>query len=488
MIAQVLAALVLPQTINLDAFVTDAMPRYNVPGAAVGVIQDGKVITLAGYGYREHGKPATVDPDTAFQLASVTKTFTAALAGTFVDEGALGWDDPIINVLPEFVGYDPATTRVMSMRDLLAHRTGWPAFTGDLFDSLGYSRSEVLRRLRFFKPTFPLRQTATYSNVGYFTAGEVCAKAGKGSWNDLMRQRLLTPLGMTRTLTVAKEFGRGNSSKNHAMVNRQLTVIPHPEQDVLAAAGSLSGSVRDVSQFVAMLLNGGMHGGKRILKPETVNEILARSMVADVGFTEMPPISEDSGFAYGLGVGGYTYRDHHVVEKGGAQAGVRTLIVMVPKLKAGIVILSNMNVTAFPEAVRAFWLDKLLGVDPADHQKQILAANTQIQAMFSGEQGTARTGPSIPFSGDTKSLVGNYHGDLYGDVAVTIQGGRLFVEAGPARYRGELVHSNGGLFFIKWPALLAGPSATTFTIGEDWLAESMTNDDMGTLHRVRAER
>ena len=128
---------------ELDAFISRALKEYEVPGAAVAVVENGKAALVKGYGVRNVTKPGAVDENTIFQLASVTKTLTAAAAATVVDDGKLDWDKPIFNYLPEFVGYDPYMTRWMTERDLLAQRTGWPAFTGDQLDSFGYDRGNI---------------------------------------------------------------------------------------------------------------------------------------------------------------------------------------------------------------------------------------------------------------------------------------------------------------------------------------------------------
>ena len=163
--------------VKLDAFITKALKEYQVPGAAIAVVQNGKAVLVKGYGVRDVTKEGVVDENTIFQLASVTKTLTGAAAATVVDEGKLDWDKPIFNYLPEFVGYDPYMTRWLTERDLLAQRTGWPAFSGDQLDSFGYDRAEILRRLRFFKPRYSLREVAQYSNPGFFLAGEVASRA-----------------------------------------------------------------------------------------------------------------------------------------------------------------------------------------------------------------------------------------------------------------------------------------------------------------------
>ena len=188
----------------LDTFIARTMKEYQVPGAAIAVVQDGKVVLAKGYGVRDVTKPGAVDANTIFQLASVTKSLTATAVATVVDEGKLDWDTPVFNYLPEFVGYDPYMTRWLTERDLLAMRTGWPEFQGDMVDSFGYDRLEILRRLRYFKPRYSLREVAQYSNPGIFVAGEVAGRAANQSWNALVEDRVFKPLAMTRSGTVVK--------------------------------------------------------------------------------------------------------------------------------------------------------------------------------------------------------------------------------------------------------------------------------------------
>src|SRR5215472_9713163 len=321
----VAAAAVIDPVAELDAFIVRALKEYDVPGAAVAVVRDGKVALVKGYGVRSVSKPGAVDENTIFQLASVTKTLTAVVAATVVDEGKLDWDKPIFNYLPEFVGYDPYMTRWLTERDLLAHRTGWPAFSGDQLDSFGYDRAEILRRLRFFKPRYSLREVAQYSNPGFFVAGEVAARCTKQSWNDLVEKRLFKPLEMSRSGTVIKALKDPNATAAHAFVDGKIAVVEPTELDVTGAASSGTSTVADMSKLMLMFLNEGTFKDKRILKPESVAEMFKRSMASAIDFTDLPPISDATGFYYGLGVGSYDYGGYQIIEKGGALAGVRTI-------------------------------------------------------------------------------------------------------------------------------------------------------------------
>src|SRR5437764_10258114 len=235
---------------NLDAFITRALKEYQVPGAAVAVVKDGKMILLKGYGVRNVTKPGAVDENTIFQLASITKTLTGAAAATVVDEGKLDWDKPIFNYLSEFVGYDPYMTRWLTERDLLAQRTGWPEFAGDQLDSFGYDRAEILRRLRFLKPRYSLREVAQYSNPGFFVAGEVAARASGQSWNELVEKRLFAPLEMSRSGTVIKALEDSNATAAHALVDEKPVVVEPSNLDVTGAASSGTSTAADMSKLM----------------------------------------------------------------------------------------------------------------------------------------------------------------------------------------------------------------------------------------------
>src|SRR5437773_6241339 len=470
---------------ELDAFMTRTLKEYQVPGAAIAVVRDGKVALLKGYGLRNVTKPGAVDENTIFQLASVTKTLTAAAAATVVDEGKLDWDKPIFNYLPEFVGYDPYMTRWLTERDLLSQRSGWPAFTGDQLDSFGYDRAEILQRLRFFKPRYSLREVAQYSNPGFFVDGEVAARCAKQSWNDLVEQRLFKPLQMSRSGTVIKALQDPNATAAQALVDGKIVVVEPSELDVTGAASSGTSTAADMSKLLLMFLNKGTYKDKRVLKPETVAEIFKRSMVSAIDFTDLPPISDKTGFYYGLGVGSYDYAGHQIIEKGGALAGVRTTLVLVPDKNAGIVVLANLNLTAFPEAVRAYFLNQLLGMNPEADQKEILARNEQLKKLMAPPPAPKNPGK---FNGTLQSLMGVYENDYYGRCEIVQDGAGLKVQCGPAKYPATLKHWNNGAFMMQFPGATQTPSVTTFMIGEDGTADSFESESLGVFTHVREKK
>ena len=163
---------------DFDDFVNHSMQQYNVPGAAVAIVDGDKVFTR-GYGVRSVDKPQAVDADTLFMLASNSKSFTAALLAIMVDRHKIGWNDHVIDYLPEFVLKDQYATRMCTPKDLLAHRTGLPAFKGDNLEALGFERDDCLRRFRFIEPACSFREEANYSNPGFLTAGMPGGPSGR---------------------------------------------------------------------------------------------------------------------------------------------------------------------------------------------------------------------------------------------------------------------------------------------------------------------
>jgi CubicO group peptidase (beta-lactamase class C family) len=249
---------------DLDAFIARALQAYQVPGAAITVVHDGTVVMAQGYGVRDMTKPGAVDEHTIFQLASVIKSLTGAAAARVVDEGKLNWDTPIFHYVPACVGYDPYMTRWLTERDLLAMRTGWPAYQGDLLDSFGYDRAEILRRLHYFKPRYSLREGAQYSNPGFFVAGEVAGKVANQSWNDLVEQRVFAPLAMTRSGTVVKGLHDRNRSAAHAWIDGNIHVVKPTILDTTGAASSGTSTTSDMPKFMRMLEHGGDVPGRGV--------------------------------------------------------------------------------------------------------------------------------------------------------------------------------------------------------------------------------
>jgi CubicO group peptidase (beta-lactamase class C family) len=467
---------------DLDRFIQAKLAEFQVPGAVVAVIEDGQIKMVKGYGFRDVAKKLPLDENTRFLMASVSKSFTAAAAGTMVDAGKLDWDRPIFNYLPEFTFPTDYPGRNINMRDLLAHRTGWPAFSGDFFDPLGYNRAEILYRLRYLQPTNSLREKANYSNPGYFVAGEVTAKVANQNWNAVVQKRLLDPLEMTNSGLLDADLKSPNAIKGYAVMNGKMGEIEVGSQATMAAAGGLISTGKDMANFVQMLANGGQFKGKTILKSETVDQLFTRTMVSPPTIAELPPISDTTGFAFTLGFGAFTYGGEKIIEKGGALAGVRTVINLIPNRKAGIVVLCNLNFTAFPESVRAYWLAKTLNQPWEADQKTIAGINAQMMKIFQTPEWPKNP---APFPGNVALLPGVYENETYGRMELVAKDGKMFMIGGPAKFTGTVQHWSGGVFALKWPIATVMYDDVTFELDDKNVPIHMTVEGLGVYKRVK---
>jgi CubicO group peptidase (beta-lactamase class C family) len=471
--------------VTLNQFIADAVRQYNVPGAAVAVVQDGTPVLVSGYGVRDVGGNDVVDADTVFQLASNTKPMTAFVLGTLVDEGLIGWDTPIIDVLPELQLQDVYATRHVTLRDVLAHRSGLPAFVGDIVGHLGYDRAEMLRRLRYVQPGASFREVAAYSNLGFFIAGEVVTRLTGRPWEEAMQERLFDAAGMSRSgASLADLPADGNVSANHGRIQGEIRVVEPDDHGVHGSAGSAISTANDMARWMQMLLDGGEAGGQQVIQPETVGEMFAPSMVAETTFTEAPPIDEHAGFSYGMGWGNFHYHGYEVLEKGGALAGIRTVVCLVPRLNMGIAVLANLNLTLQPEAVRAFALEQVLGAPGYDLQQDIAASAAFVDELFVP---VAFPENPVPPSVPLENLAGTYEDQLHGRVEILVVGDALRMEAGPARWPAEMPHFNRDTFLLDWGTVTNVPDPTTFIVGPDGIAVAFENEGLGRFDRVGDE-
>lgn len=206
---------------GLDAYVQRVLASFDTPGAAIGIVKDGRVVLARGYGVRRLGAPEPVDEHTVFQIASNTKAFTAAALAMLVDSGRVAWTDRVVDRMPWFQLSDPWVTREITVEDLLVHRSGLPLGGGDLlWFHADYPRREIVRRLRSVPLATSFRSAYAYDNVLYIAAGELVGELAGSSWDRFLHERIFAPLGMTGTGTSdAERTAAADIAAPHGMVD-----------------------------------------------------------------------------------------------------------------------------------------------------------------------------------------------------------------------------------------------------------------------------
>ena len=266
---------------QIDAYVAKAMDAWGIPGVAVAIVQGDSVMMAKGYGVKELGKPGRVDGHTLFAIGSNTKTTTASLIAMLVDEGKMRWDDPVWKYLPNFRVADAYVSREATIRDLLSHRTDLANDNAVWYGST-LTRSQVVEKLRYLKPEFGFRSRYSYNNLMVAVAGEAAAAAAGTTWENLIQQRLFSPLGMTSSLTSSRMLAPGsNVAAPHMMFRGKQISIAHRDASNVGPAGSVYSSAADLAQYLRMHLGNGVYKGRRLISEQA--EAQMRTLVSPTG-------------------------------------------------------------------------------------------------------------------------------------------------------------------------------------------------------------
>jgi len=470
---------------GLDDYVATAMKNWGVPGVAIAVIKDDRIVLAKGYGVRELGKPEPVDERTIFAIGSSSKAFTAAAIAMLVDDKKLKWDDPATQYLPGFQLYDPYASRELTVRDLLTHRVGLDR--GDqLWYATTFDREEILRRVRYLKPSSSIRSRFGYQNLMFLAAGQVVRSVTGKEWDDFVRERIFVPLGMNDTGTSVRTLSRSsNVAAPHAKFDGQVSPIPYRNIDNIAPAGAINSNVVDMAQWVRLQLGDGTYAGKPLISSVAVKEMATPQTIIRLEGPMTRLYPEAHFLNYGLGWFLSDYRGRKLVEHGGAIDGMRALVAMIPEEKLGVVILTNVNGTTLsvPLSYRIF--DMYLGAPARDWSAEMLKSMTALEEQA---RAAAARVESERVTGTTPSLAldkyaGNYRSDSYGDATVAIDKGKLTLRRGP-NFTGVVEHWHYDVFRVTWSDRQMGKQFVSFRLDQKGQIATMNIEGLDDFSRI----
>jgi CubicO group peptidase (beta-lactamase class C family) len=456
--------------------VQTAMRTWNIPGLALVVVKDDQVLHAQGYGIREIGKPDRVDEQTLFAIGSNTKAFTATALGLLVQEGKLAWDDPVSKYLPTFRLYDPHATQLITLRDLLCHRSGLGTWAGDVLLLSSYPTEEVVRRLQHIPPDYSFRAGFGYSNLMFITAGLVIATVSGMSWDDYLRQRLFDPLGMTDSVTNPRYFGNyANIAAPHEDVKGRLQTVTYRADAHVGAAGSICASVSDLALWLRLQLNQGSLHGKQIVNPAIIAETHTAQTPIRLTEIEKRLFPSRHFAAYGLG---WFLSDLHgrlVVQHTGGVDGMLSSTVLLPEEKIGIAVLTNKLPNDAYVVVSNFLVETLLGLTPRDWMQAYLEVDQEgqdkaAQAKQHRDESRAKeTRPSLAL----EKYAGVYESAILGGATMRVAGSGLHLQLDAhASISGTLEHWHYDTFLCRWADPVLGASLIPFiSNGQGEIAE-----------------
>jgi CubicO group peptidase (beta-lactamase class C family) len=403
---------------SLDNYIQREMKRWRLPGMAIAIVKDGKVVFMKGYGYSDKIKKTAVNENTVFQIASCTKAFTGTSLALLEYYGKLNLSDKVKKHLPYFKLNEECLTEQVTIRDALSHRMGFSTFQSDFINfNSTKSRKDLIENMSVVKPKYGLREAYGYCNMGFVSAGEIIPAVCDTSWDDYLKYHFFIPLEMKNTSSLQKDFFTAiNASKAYSMLDTSIVEVEAMRLDNMGPSASISSTVNDMSKWIIMQLANGKYNNKQILPAAVINN--TRVSNAIVGDGE----GNGNNFeTYGLGWFIKDEGSKKVVLHAGGVNGFLSNTVLIPEENMGFVVLTNSDAQYFYEAITKVLIRDITKQSFVDYSKNYyvyFANKTQSDQKAVSEMRTKvaayKTKPE-----DYKKLEGTYLNSQYGKITVT---------------------------------------------------------------------
>lgn len=407
---------------SLNKFIQSELIKWNVPGATVAVVKDDAIIYSKGFGYKDLGNKTLADINTLFAIGSLTKSFTASTIGILVDQNKLSWESKLIDLIPDFKLKDEFATLRITPIDILCHRSGVPAHNM-IWYVTDFDRKDLVYRLRYLEPDSDFRTKFQYNPLMYNLAGYLVGLISNSTWEEFTKQNIFEPLKMQRSnFSFFDMVKDANYAKPYIEKERKLLEVPfHPSQHLSAAAGSINSSAVEMANWLILNLSDGVFEGNQILSKESLAMIHSPQITFapynDVG--NGPEGAVYSYTLYGLGWIIATYYDQIVLEHSGAIDGFSSKMTLLPRLNAGIVILTNNQNggDVFCNTVNAHITSLLMGREPFNLSNWFSETNSNQTTTTNNKTNENRLG--VTALRDLEEYAGEYSNEGYGTIVIS---------------------------------------------------------------------
>jgi CubicO group peptidase (beta-lactamase class C family) len=416
---------------GFDAFMEKTLKDWNAPGIGVGIVVGDKLVFAKGYGYRDYEKKLPITLQTMFPIASNTKLFTAVAAGFLVEEGKLAWDRPIKESVPSIEFYNSYLNNTITLRDMLAHRTGITRHDSIWYKS-EYSTKELFERLKYLDPKETPRQIFLYNNMMYAGAGYAIQLQSGKPWAEFVRDRIFQPLEMKSTgyaiagMLKQPDYGVPFTERRDSF---ELYKIPYYEDtEGLAAAGAIISNIEDLSHWLIALMNNGNYTGKQVLPVKTLQATLEPAIALPNAAGQTRGWWEVLNQAYGMGRWTASYRGRFITFHGGDLPGFHSQISFMPNERIGVIVFVIGNHTApLYNAISYNVYERLMGMDETPWTQRLLdirLKNKKAGAEARKQEGFGRVADTKP-SHVLADYVGEYNHPAYGTLKISMKNNQL---------------------------------------------------------------
>ena len=420
---------------DIEAYITSGMKGFDIPGLAIGIVANNRLIYAKGFGVRSKSNGLPVDTRTVFQIGSTTKAFLTATMAIMVDRGKLRWDDRVVDLYPEFRLKDPWVTREFRVFDLPAQRSGLPPLVNDILVMLNFKEPEMIRSLGHVEPVSSFRTTFSYTNITHLLASSIVAKAtGAPDWNAVLQKELLDPLGMKDSTYTAEAIeAAANHAKGHRWTPEGTIEVPFTPifPYHLAGSGNINSNIEDMARWVRMQLGNGTFDGRRIVSSE------------NLAYTRMPKVALNEQVFYDLGWYNYLTPNGNILWHDGDALSFGSFVGLVPDKNIGIIILTNETNVEAPNSLGPWVLDRILGNakhDPVAENLKNAKATFEATAKQFAKPANPRPFPRLA------PLTGNFVNSSLGKAVLTLKDDALVIEVQATGAKFKLAPWDGDIF------------------------------------------
>lgn len=432
---------------KLDRYYEKVISDWEIPGMAIGIVYQGKVIYAKGFGVRDFESKKAVDEHTLFAVASNTKAMTTTALAMLIEEKKLSWHDKVIDINPDFKMYDDYVTNNMRVSDLITHRSGLPVYGADhLWIGNDIPRKEIIHRLRYYEPKYSFRYRYQYQNLMYLTAGELIPHLTDMSWDEFIQKRIFEPLGMTESNTSITQNG-SNVAEPYEIRNGKQSKMAYDNLDQVAPAASVNSNVVDMSKWMLFNLNEGKVDDKQLLKASTLHEM--RSI--HLGLPKSANSSYGANFN-GVGYGWFIsdYKHLKMIHHSGGMTGMISQQIHIPEKELGVIVLTNHAES--PARAAAFKaIDYILELGDFDWSSYYLDFRNKARKRLieTNEKRDRDRIKNTKMSLSLKDYTGQYFHPMTKNVSIELKNKKLYFYYNK-KHKGFLTHYHHDTFLISW--------------------------------------
>ena len=413
-----------------EEYANKEMTRWGIPGMAVSIVKDDKIVYAKGFGVKAIGTKDPVTENTVFQIGSTSKAFTAALVAMLVDQEKIKWKDKVIDHAPDFRMFDPWVTREFMVEELLEQHSGLPGYAGDFQAIAGFSREHIRHSTRFIKPVTSFRTEFAYVNNLFLVAADIVERYTGKSWEENVSDRIFKPLGMKNSSTGAEHLMRSRDvATDHRIEDDGVKQVPKDLKwmYIYGPAGGINSSVLDMAKWLSLQIHGGTFEGKKIVSAKNFDYVHSPKTIANSDPKKGPLSFYCVSWIY------EETKPYPMIWHNGGTTGYHTMAAFWPDAKTGMVVLTNLVPNGLAEALPRYFNDLYSAVTPKDWSGEAFSKMQKESEEEKSKELKPPAKPTPPMA--LEKYTGTYGNDVYGDVLVEKAGSGLEVTVGPGKLK-----------------------------------------------------